>query len=181
MNGVGRIDAGGRTYENVMFGVRLVLPEGFSFYGEEQMAGLNGIGEEQEDEDVAAALGSGQAFFDMAAANEGGSTVNAVIAHAGTPEARALDAAEYLELAKPGLESQLSAAGAELEEARVGAYGDGKCGAASMRARFEAQGARMHEELVCLKAGDSFMTITATAPDEAALEEILGRIELSKG
>lgn len=181
MNGVGRIDEGGRTYENVMFGVRLVLPEGFSFYGEEQMAGLNGIGEEQEDEDVAAALGSGQAFFDMAAANEGGSTVNAVIAHAGTPEARALDAAEYLELAKPGLESQLSAAGAELEEARVGAYGDGKCGAASMRARFEAQGARMHEELVCLKAGDSFMTITATAPDEAALDEILGRIELSKG
>jgi hypothetical protein len=58
---------------------------------------------------------------------------------------------------------------------------DGKCGAASMRARFEAQGARMHEELVCLKAGDSFMTITATAPDEAALDEILGRIELSKG
>jgi hypothetical protein len=182
MKVVGKIAATGMTYANEFFGIKFTLPEGFFFYNEGQMAELNqSVSGLQTDEDIIEALESGQAFFDMAAANEGGSTVNAVIAHAGTPEVRALDAAEYLELAKPGLESQLSAAGAELEEARVGAYGDSKCGAASMRARFEAQGARMHEELVCLKAGDSFMTITATAPDEAALDEILGRIELSKG
>jgi hypothetical protein len=182
MNGVGRIDEGGRTYENVMFGVRLVLPEGFSFYGEEQMAGLNGIGEEQEDEDVAAALGSGQAFFDMAAATESGTTVNVVIAHASTPDVQALDAAGYLEYAKASLGAQLSSAGAELKDAQVRTYENDKTGDefASMKVRFEMQGTPMYEELVCLKTGDYFMTVSATAQERTELDEILWGLALAK-
>lgn len=183
MNGVGRIDAGDRTYENVMFGVRLVLPEGFSFYDDAQMAELNkSVGELQTDEDIVKALESGKAFFDMAAGSASGATVNAVIAYAGTPEAQALDAAAYLEYAKAGLESQLSSAGAKLKDAQVGTYKNDKSGDefASMKVQFDMQGTPMYENLVCMKAGDYFITITATSPDQAELDKILENLALIK-
>lgn len=183
MDMVGKIAASDRTYTNGLFGVRLALPEGFSFYDEAQMAELNGsVGELQTDEDVIRALDSGQAFFDMAAGTAGGATVTVVIARASTPDVQALDATGYLECAKAGLGAQLAAAGAELKDARVGTFANGRTGDAfaSMRVRFEAQGTPMYEELVCLRAGDHFMTVSATARDRAELAEILGGLSLAK-
>ena len=40
------------------------------------------------------------------------------------------------------------------------------------------QGALMHEELACLKAGDYFMTISTTAQDKAELEKVLKNFAL---
>ena len=102
--------------------------------------------------------------------------------HAGTPDVQALDAAAYLGLAKAGLEAQLASAGAELKDAQVGTYKNEKTGDefAYMDVRFEAQGALMHEELACLKAGDYFMTISATAQDKAELEKVLENFALVK-
>ena len=178
---VGTEQAG--TYANEFFGVKLVLPEGFSFYDDAQMAELNkSVGELQTDEDIVKALESGKAFFDMAAGSASGATVNAVIAYAGTPEAQALDAAAYLEYAKAGLESQLSSAGAKLKDAQVGTYKNDKSGDefASMKVQFDMQGTPMYENLVCMKAGDYFITITATSPDQAELDKILENLALIK-
>ena len=180
---VGKITALDGTYVNEFFGVKFTLPEGFSFYDEGQMAELNkSIGEQQADEDVVKALDSGQAFFDMAAADANGTTVNAVIAHAGTPDVQALDATAYLEYAKAGLESQLASAGAELKDAQIGTYKNAKTGDefAYMDVRFEMQGAAMYEELACLKADDYFMTISATAQDKAELGQVLENFALIK-
>ena len=183
MNIVGKIATLDKTYTNEHFGIKLTLPEGFSFYDEGQMAGLNAsVGELQTDEDVVKALDSGLAFFDMAAGSADGATVNAVIVHASTPDVQALDAAAYLELAKAGLESQLAAAGAELKDAQIGAYKHDATGDefADMKVLFEMQGVPTHEVLVCLKAGDYFMTISATAPDEGTLDRILESLALIK-
>ena len=176
MTMVGKITALDGEYANEFFGVRFALPEGFLFYDEGQMAELNkSIGELQADEDIVKALDSGQAFFDMAAADANGATVNAVIAHASTPDVQALDAAAYLEYAKAGLESQLASAGADLKDAQVGTYRNAKTGDefAYMDVRFEMQGAPMCEELACLKAGDYFMTISATSQDKTELGKVL--------
>ncbi len=183
MKVVGKIAASEKTYANEFFGMELTLPEGFSFYDEGQMAELNAsIGELQTDEDVIKALDSGLAFFDMAAATTIGTTVNVVIAHAGTPDVQALDAAAYLESAKAGLESQLTLAGAELKDAQVRTYKNDKTKDefASMKVQFEIQGALMYEELVCLRADDYFMTISVTGPDKAELNKILENLTLTK-
>ena len=180
---VGEIATPTMTYTNELFGVRLTLPEGFSFYNEEQMAELNqSVGELQTDEDVIQALDSGQTFFDMAAATESGTTVNVVIAHASTPDVQALDAAGYLEYAKASLGAQLSSAGAELKDAQVRTYENDKTGDefTSMKVRFEMQGTPMYEELVCLKTGDYFMTVSATAQERTELDEILWGLALAK-
>lgn len=180
---VGNIAAFEMTYTNEFFGIKLTLPEGFSFYDEKQMAELNkSVGELQTDEDIIKALESGQAFFDMAAATANGTTVNAVIAHASTPDVQALDAAAYLEQAKASLGSQLSSAGAELKDAQVSTYKNDKTGDtfASMKVQFDMQGIPMREELVCLKTDNYFMTISATAQDAATLEKILENIALIK-
>lgn len=171
------------TYANEFFGIKFMLSEGFSFYDEGQMAELNkNVGEPQTNEDIVKVLDGGQAFFDMAAAAANGATVTVVIAHASTPDVQVLDAAAYLEFAKSGLESQLSAAGAELKDAQISAYTNDKTGDefTSMKVQFETQGAPMYEELVCMKAGDYFMTISATAPDKAVLDKILENFALIK-
>ena len=49
-----------------------------------------------------------------------------------------------------------------------------------MDVRFEMQGAPMYEELACLKSGDYFMTISATAQDEAELGQVLESFALIK-
>lgn len=183
MDIVGKIAASDKTYTNRLFGIRLALPEGFSFYDEGQMAELNGsVGELQTDEDVIQALDSGQAFFDMAAGTASGATVTVVIAHASTPDVQALDATGYLEYAKTSLAAQLAAANGELEDAQVGTFANDKAGDAfaSMKVRFETLGTPMYEELVCLKAGDYFMTISATAQDRVELDKILGNLSLVK-
>ena len=183
MKVVGKIAATGMTYANEFFGIKFTLPEGFFFYDEGQMTELNqSVGELQTDEDIIEALESGQAFFDMAAATTSGSTVNAVIAHASTPDVQAMDAAAYLEYAKASLGAQLSSAGAELRDAQVRTYKNDKTGDefVSMEVRFEMQGAPMCEELVCLKAGDYFITISATAQDPAELNAILQNLALVK-
>ena len=181
MKVVGKIAASTITYANEFFGVKLSLPEGFSFYDDAQMAELNkSVGELQTDEDIIKALDSGQAFFDMAAATASGATVNSVIAHASTPDVQAMDAAAYLEYAKASLGAQLSSAGAELKDAQVRTYKNDKTGDefASMKVLFEMQGAPMYEELVCLKADDYFMTISATAQGKAELGKILENLAL---
>ena len=183
MDVVGKIAASDKTYTNRLFGIRLALPEGFSFYDEGQMAELNGsVSELQSDEDVIQALNSGQAFFDMAANTASGTIVTVVIAHASTPDVQALDATGYLQYAKASLEAQLAAVGSELKDAQVGTSANDKTGDAfaSMKVRFETQGTPMYEELVCLKAGDYFMTISATAQDRAELDEIFGNLSLVK-
>ena len=183
MKVTGEIASSAMTYTNEFFGIKLALPKGFSFYDEEQMAGLNqSVGELQTDEDIIEALESGQAFFDMAAATASGATVNVVIAHASTPDVQAMDAVAYLEYAKAGLGAQLTSAGAELKDAQVRTYKSDKTGDefVSMKVQFEMQGAPMYEELVCLKAGDYFMTIPATTQDPAELNAILQNLALVK-
>lgn len=170
------------TYTNEFFGVKFTLPEGFAFYDEAQMADMNKSVGSLVSEDIAKALESGVAFFDMAAATEDGTNVNVVIEYAGTPAAQALDSATYLEYAKENLASQLSSSGVTVKEAEIGKYKNVQTGDEfdSMKLQIEMQGIPMYEELVCLKSGDYFMSITATSQDEADLEKILENLTLVK-
>ena len=173
----------GDTYTNELFAVQFVLPEGFAFLDDEQMASLNeAIGTVLSDDDVLAALESGTVYYDMAPAAEDGANINVVITYAGTPEAEAIDAAGFLKASETQLKSQLEAANMKLGDIEFGTYVNAKTGDEfpSMKLSVEAQGATLYEEMVCLKAKDYFMLATASSLDEAQIAPILENLTLVK-
>lgn len=179
----GKIDAQAKTYTNETFGIKFTLPEGFSFYDDAQMAEMNqSIRETATAENIIQALESGNAFFDMVGSEANGGSVTSVIAYASTPDIQALDAAGYLKYAKESLEPQLSSVGAVLKDVQSGTYKNPETEDtfAFLKVQFEISGALMHEYLVCLKAGNYFMTVTLTAPDEAELDKFFEHFALVK-
>lgn len=127
-------------------------------------------------EDVTKALESGQIFYEVAAeAEDKTSNVNAMVEYAGTPEAKALSASDYLAYTEQMLPSQLSAAGMTVKGSQLGTYTNGQTGDEfpALKATVEMQGVTMYEEMICVKSGDYFFSMTATALNEAELDNIL--------
>ena len=171
----------GDTYTNELFGVKFVLPEGFSFYDETQMADMNKlVGEITSDKDILEALESGVAFFDMVAAAEGGDNLNVVIQYAGTPAAAAIDAAGYLEASAAMIPKQMEDAGMTVKSVETGTYTNPKTGDEfpALSVNLEAQGMSLNEKIICLKASDYFMVATATSSNEAGLDTMLENFTL---
>ena len=168
------------TYTNEFFGVQFVLPEGYEFKDDAFLADLNkSVGETINDEAVTKALENGTAFFDMAAIGPENDNVNVVIEYAGTPAAKAIDAATYVEYAKDPIAKQLEGSGATVSNIEVttfkNAAGDEF---PALKLQLEMNGAQLNEEVLVLKSGDYFMSITATASAEANLEKMLNNISL---
>lgn len=174
----------GDTYENEFFGFTYKLPEGFKFQDEAYLKQMNQVALDMFDsEAVTQALESGAAFFEMAAiGSNNSSNINAVVAYAGTPEAKALDAKGYLQYTDATLADQLASTGAKVESTELGTYKSSVTGAEfpSLKIKLSMNGVTMNEEMVCLKAGDYFMTITATSADEPELDQILCNLALAK-
>lgn len=177
-NGTGTIE--GNAYANTFFGVEYALPEGFSFYNADQLAEMNAsIGDTNKDQEVVEAFKGGTAFFDMAAVAESDPNVSIVMEIAGPdPEAAAMDEAGYIEAAQNKILDQLADAGATVKSAEAGTYANQKTGDefTGMKLAIEMQGAPLCEEVICIKAGDCFMNVTATATDEAALDSVLSHL-----
>ena len=60
----------------------------------------------------------------------------------------------------------------------TGTYTNPKTGDkfAAVKLAIEAQGAPLYEEILCIKAGDHFMNVTATASDEIELNSVLSHL-----
>ena len=168
----------GNAYTNKFFGVEYALPEGFSFYSAGQLAEMNAaIARTNNDQTVSEAFKSGNAFFDMAAAADNDPNVSVVIQIAG-PDTEAIDEAGYFDAAKDKIIDQLNDAGITVKSAETGTYTNRTtCDEfTAIKLANEAQGVPMYEEIICIKAGDYFMNITATATDEAGLDSVLSRL-----
>ena len=178
MKATGTIE--GKAYANKFFGVEYALPEGFGFYSADQLAEMNAaIGNTNKDQAVVEAYKGGTAFFDMAAVAESNPNVSIVMQIAGPdPEAAAMDEAGYIEAAKDKIFDQLKDAGMTVKNAEAGTYMNQKTGDefAAMKLAIESQGVPLCEEIICIKAGDYFMNITATATGEAELDSVLSRL-----
>ena len=168
----------GDTYTNEFFGVKFVAPSGFTFNDASKMAEMNAaIGSSLTDESITKALENGAAYFDMACANENGTNVNVTIEHGGSTGASALTPEQYLNVAKESLADQLKSSGAEVKDVEVTTFKNaaGK-DLASMKVTLEVQGVTLYEQLICLKAGDYFMNITATSQNQDDLEGLLKQV-----
>jgi hypothetical protein len=168
----------GNAYTNKFFSVEYTLPEGFSFCNADQLAELNAvIVETNNDQTVLEAFKSGNAFFDMAVAAENDQNVNVVVQIAG-PEATSIDEAGYFEAAKDKIIDQLNDAGITVKSAEIGTYTNRKNGDefTAIKLGIVAHGTPMLEEIICIKAGDYFMNVTATATDEVKLDFVLSHL-----
>lgn len=168
----------GNAYTNKFFGVEYALPEGFSFYNDDQLAEMNAaIVKTNNDQTVSETFKSGNAFFDMAAAADNDPNVSVVIQIAG-PDAEAIDEAGYFEVCRDKIIDQLNDAGIIVKSAETGTYTNRKTGDefTAIKLANEAQGAPMYQKIICIKAGDYFMNITATATDEAGLDSVLSHL-----
>lgn len=178
MKATGTIE--GKTYANEFFGVKYALPEGFGFYSADQLAEMNAaIGNTNKDQAVVEAYKGGTAFFDMAAAAEDDPNVSVVMQIAGPdPEAAAMDEAGYIEAAEDKIIGQLKDAGMTVKGAEAGAYTNQETGDkfTAIKLALESQGAPLYEEVICIKAGDYFTNVTATATGEAGLDSVLSRL-----
>ena len=168
----------GNAYTNKFFSVEFALPEGFSYYDAEQLADMNAaIANTNDNQAVVEAFEGGSAFFDMAAAAESDPNVSVVVQIAG-PDAAAPDEAGYIAMIEDKVFDQLKAADITVKNSEAVTYTNGKTGDefAAMKLAIEMQGAPMCEEIVCIKAGDYFMNVTATANNEAELDSILDHL-----
>ena len=170
----------GDAYANKFFGVEFALPEDFSFYSADQLAEMNAaIANTNKDQAVVEAYEGGSAFFDMAAVSESDPNDSVVMQIAGPdPEAAAMDEAGYIEAIKSNIIAQLKDAGAAVKASEAGMYANQKTGDefAAMRLAIELQGDPLYEEILCIKAGDCFMNVTATATGEAELDSVLSHL-----
>ena len=69
-----------------------------------------------------------------------------------------------------------------LKGTELGTYANPKTGDEfpSMKVTLEMQGQTAYEEMICLKADDYFMCVTATSTDEAQVQSILENFTLIK-
>jgi len=60
----------------------------------------------------------------------------------------------------------------------TGTYTNPKTGDrfAAMKLAIDAQGVPLYEEILCIKAGDHFMNVTAAASDEVGLDSVLSHL-----
>ena len=175
-SGIGMIE--GSAYKNRFFSVEYTLPEGFSFYNADQLNEMNSaIIQLHNDQTVLDAFTKGNAFFDMAATAENNPNVSIVIQIAGS-DATVINEAAYIEAARGKIIDQLNSTGATVKSDEIGTYTNPKTGDkfAAMKIAIEAQGAPLYEEILCIKAGDHFMNVTAAASDEVELDSVLSHL-----
>lgn len=171
------------TYENEFFGVQYVLPEGYGFHDEEALEQLNStVKITTSDENVARVLKRGLAFYEMVAAAESGDNVVMVVEYAGTPATESIDEQGYLEIVQQGLGTQLGMAGVTITAAEIGTYKNPVSGDefAAMRVELDMAGTPLYEEILCLKQGKYFMSVTATTSDEDNLDKLLSNLTTLK-
>ncbi len=99
----------GNIYESTFIGIGCALPDGFTFYSQEQIAQNNSAAYDMLSEDIAEELQSADVIYDMAAADESGSSVNVNIENLGLLGVAVKNADEYVDIA-------VSQAAAPLEE-----------------------------------------------------------------
>ena len=108
---------------------------------------------------------------------ENNPNVSVVIQIAGS-DATIVNEAGYIEAARGKIIDQLNSTGATVKSDETGTYTNPKTGDkfAAIKLAIEVQGAPLYEEILCIKAGDHFMNVTATASDEVELNSVLSHL-----
>lgn len=170
----------GGVYTNDFLGIGCELDENWAFYGEEQLAELNGIiADTIDDEELAEAYANsvenGKTTYDMCAVSADGlAVINIVIESLGVLYGVSLDEDRYLDLSLETLEKSLDAAGmanVTVEKASVACAGASR---PSFAIYGEQSDVPVYEKGICIKKGNYMAVITVCSYYEDITNELAG-------
>lgn len=165
--------AEGDTYENKFLGLGFTLPEGWTFYTQEQMDELNNITEDMLDEEMAKQIQEADLIYDMYALDSYGNSVNINLEKIGTIAAVSLDVGENLDTIMPEVENafkQTGATGIEITRTQVDLSGNKE---EALKIKFVMNEVEFHERVISIKAGKYLATVTVATAFEDATDAVL--------
>jgi hypothetical protein len=170
-------DSEGTEYVNDTLNLKFTLPEGWSFFSEEQMKQLNAmVGDSFDNEQVADAIKSGKAFIDMyAGASDQMHNVNIVLTDAkiNVEEAGGLDVVmsdAVIAQTKSSLEGQ-GMTNVNIERSTASFLG--KEDTPVFKITAEMNGVQVNETMAFAINGRYLASITATAINDDTTQDIL--------
>ena len=166
-------NAKGSTYESNFIGIGWNLPEGWTFFDEEQLKQVNNITADLiDDEQIQAALESASLICDMYAMNSStGDTINIQLEKL-SGLATLYDASSYVDASISSLPSAMQSAGytnVTIDKITITAAGKELPGLA-ISASYA--GITIYEKLACIKVDNYMVCITTASATESTLDAI---------
>lgn len=164
----------GLTYESKFIGIGCTLPEGWSFYTDEQMRQLNNIAIDAAGDELQSLMENATVIYDMFAADPTGvNNVNVNMEKVNPIQLIALDLGQNLENTKPLLKTSFENMGCSSFSAEVGSITVEDEEFICLNGVIEFPGTTLYQCIIPVKCSGYLANITLTANDEAILAELI--------
>lgn len=163
----------GNVYESAFIGIGCALPEGFSFYTQDEIAQSNSATYDMLDEELAEDLATADVIYDMAAANEVGSSVNVNIENLGILGLQVSSAEEYAAIAVEQAVAPLEELGFTDIDAFQNTVTFAGAKHPAMQIVASHHGATCYQTCVCIMIGNYMASISVGSLDKATHDALL--------
>ena len=164
----------GLKYESSFIGIGCNLPEGWSFYTDEQIRELNNITTEVAGEEYEKLLQDAQVIYDMyAISGNQADTVNVNLEKVNSVALLAFDMADYYEQTVESIETAYNNMGATSFDYEIGKITIDGEEFDSMNIVAEINGTKLYQTAFAKKCSGYIANVTVTAIDESTVKDIL--------
>lgn len=163
----------GSVYRNEFLGIGFNLPEGWTFYTDEQIRELNNIATDALEGDIAEQLENSSVIYDMQASDQGGSNVNVNLEKMSLSNSIIHDAESYVSESIGGIEEALKQLGfSEVISEITTTYFAGEERTA-IEIVCTGEGIELYEKVVVMEVGRYIACVTAATVNENNADDIL--------
>lgn len=169
----------GLTYESEFIGIGCNLPEGWSFYTDEQIRQLNNIAIDASGEELQSLMENATVIYDMFASDPTGANNISVNMEKVNPiQLVALDLEQNLENSKSLLKTSFENMGCTDYSAEIGSITVEGVEFVCLNEVIEFPGTTLYQCLIPVKCSGYLANISLTANDEAILSELISYLYL---
>lgn len=166
-------EAEGNTYENAFLGIGFNLPEGWTFYTQEQINALNNITQDMLEDDITEQIQNANIIYDMYALDQYGNSVNVNLEKLSAIAAVGIDEKTYVEASMEQIPEALGQMGAtNIEVKAASAKLDGSEHAA-LDISCTSNGVNIYEKIICIKEGQYMASVTLATTYENTTDAVL--------
>ena len=165
--------AEGNVYESDFLGIGFNLPEGWSFYTDEQIRELNNLTKDMADDDVAKQLAEARLIHDMYAMDSTGSSTTIILEKMSAISSTIVDEKTYAASSSRQIPKALESLGFTNVKTSIGSTN--LCGNEHVTIDITATSSNgvLYEKVICVNVGQYIACITVTSLDEASTATIL--------
>lgn len=165
--------AEGSAYESEFLGIGFNLPEGWTFYTDEQIRELNNLTSDMVDDDVAKQLEAASLIHDMYAMDSLGSSTTIILEKMSAISSAIVDEKTYAESSVQQIPEALESLG--FTEVKTSIGSTNLCGEEHVTIDITATSANgvLYEKVICVKVGQYIACITVASLDNSSIDTIL--------